>query len=136
MSTYPPLTNAFLFALTLFCKKLFLAYNRMLGLNYFVSFFRFEGFVYHEDNGGVDAPMDADFLLDPISNLKKKTLKKRSVDAPKDVDFISDPSNLKKKTSEKDDVDDPKDADFSLDPISNLKKNTLKKVGFTCSHLG
>jgi hypothetical protein len=63
---------------------------------------RFEGFVYHEDNGGVDAPMDAD--------------------------FISDPSNLKKKTSEKDDVDDPKDADFSLDPISNLKKNTLKKV--------
>uniref|UniRef100_A0A0D9YDQ7 Uncharacterized protein n=1 Tax=Oryza glumipatula TaxID=40148 RepID=A0A0D9YDQ7_9ORYZ len=89
---------------------------------------RFEGFVYHEDNGGVDAPKDADFLLDPISNLKKKTLKKRSVDAPKDVDFISDPSNLKKKTSEKDDVDDPKDADFSLDPISNLKKNTLKKV--------
>uniref|UniRef100_I1NR08 Transcription factor IIIC 90kDa subunit N-terminal domain-containing protein n=1 Tax=Oryza glaberrima TaxID=4538 RepID=I1NR08_ORYGL len=46
---------------------------------------RFEGFVYHEDNGGVDAPKDADFLLDPISNLKKKTLKKRSVDAPKDV---------------------------------------------------
>uniref|UniRef100_A0A0E0JMY3 Uncharacterized protein n=1 Tax=Oryza punctata TaxID=4537 RepID=A0A0E0JMY3_ORYPU len=89
---------------------------------------RFEGFVYHEDNGGVDAPKDADLLLDQISNLKKKTLKKRSLDAPEDVDFLLDPSNLKKKTSKKDDVDDPKDADFLLDPISILKKKTLKKV--------